>query len=69
MNRTLYEPQHLDFGASVSEFIERSILPRHAEIIDNKLIDRDIWIEAGKHGFLGLEVPEKFGGGEANNFR
>ncbi len=44
-------------------------LPRHDEIIENKLIDRDIWIEAGKHGFLGLEVPEKFGGGEANDFR
>jgi alkylation response protein AidB-like acyl-CoA dehydrogenase len=69
MKRTLYGPEHLEFGSSVTEFIERTILPRHEEIIDRKLIDRDIWLEAGKHGFLGLEIPERFGGGEANDFR
>jgi long-chain-acyl-CoA dehydrogenase len=69
MNRTLYDADHLAFGSSVQEFIDRTITPRHEKIIEQKLIDRDIWVEAGKHGFLGLEVPARFGGGEANDFR
>ncbi len=69
MKRTLYDADHLDFGAAIQEFIDRTLLPRHEAIIENKLIDREIWIEAGKHGFLGLEVPERFGGGHARDFR
>ncbi|WP_280424711.1 acyl-CoA dehydrogenase family protein [Nocardia carnea] len=69
MQRSLYEADHVDFGASVQDFIDRTIIPRHEQIIENRLIDREIWLEAGKHGFLGLDVPEAFGGGEADDFR
>ncbi len=69
MKRTLYDTDHLEFGSSAQEFINSVIAPRHDTIIEQKLIDRDIWIEAGKLGFLGLGIPACFGGGEANDFR
>lgn len=32
-------------------------------------MNRDIYTEAGKHGFLGMAVPDEFGGGGTNDFR
>ena len=31
-------------------------------MIEGKSIPRDIWLEAGKQGFFGLDIPEEFGG-------
>ena len=30
---------------------------------------RDFWLEAGKQGFLGLEIPEEYGGAGADDYR
>ena len=30
---------------------------------------RDFWLAAGKQGFLGLEIPEEYGGAEAGDYR
>lgn len=38
-------------------------------MIDQRFIDREIWLEAGRNGFLGLEVPEAYGGSEAGDYR
>ncbi|MGV9864085.1 acyl-CoA dehydrogenase family protein [Rhodococcus koreensis] len=69
MNRSLYNADHLAFGDSVRGFVERSILPRHEAMIEQRYIDREVWLEAGKHGFLGLDVPEQYGGSGADDFR
>ncbi len=29
-----------------------------------RYIDREVWLEAGRNGFLGLEVPEQYGGSD-----
>ncbi|GGF17678.1 acyl-CoA dehydrogenase family protein [Williamsia phyllosphaerae] len=69
MRRTLYGPDHAAFGESVSEFIDRYVTPRHEAIIEQRYIDREIWKHAGESGFLGLEVPEEYGGSEAGDYR
>ena len=61
--RTLYEPEHEDLRRSAQEFLARHVLPRHEEFVAAKAIPRDVWIEAGKQGFLGLHIPEEYGGG------
>ena len=63
MQRTLYEPEHEDLRRSATEFLERYVVPRHEEFIAAKAFPRDVWIEAGKQGFLGVQVPEEYGGG------
>ena len=34
-----------------------------------KIVDRGVWLEAGKQGFLGMAVPEEYGGGGNPDFR
>ena len=69
MPRNLHAEEHEDFRASVREFVERSLKPRVEEMISLKSIPRDIWLEAGKQGFLGMDIPEEFGGAGAGDYR
>src|SRR4051794_41536844 len=62
VQRTLYDPEHEAVRRSVREFIERSVTPRYEDFIARRAIPRDVWLEAGKQGFLGLQVPEEYGG-------
>ncbi|HEX7461323.1 MAG TPA: acyl-CoA dehydrogenase family protein [Dermatophilaceae bacterium] len=69
MPRNVYGPDHEAFRRTAREFVERSLKPRAEKFIEARSIDREVWIEAGKQGLLGLEVPEAFGGSEARDFR
>ena len=69
MPRNVYGPDHEAFRGTAREFVERSLKPRAEQFIEARSIGRDVWIEAGKQGLLGLEVPEAFGGSEARDFR
>src|SRR6266496_371238 len=69
MERTLYEAEHTAFRASVRTFMERHVAPRHADWEKAGIVDRDVWVEAGKQGMLGFEVPEEYGGGGVRDFR
>ena len=69
MPRNIYGPEHEDFRASVSEFVERTLTPRAEQMPEVKSIDRDIWKEAGSQGLFGLDIPEEFGGMGAEDYR
>jgi long-chain-acyl-CoA dehydrogenase len=62
MKRTIYDEDHEAFRASVKEFLDRQVVPNLEEHATQKAIPREFWIEAGKQGFLGLEIPEEYGG-------
>jgi alkylation response protein AidB-like acyl-CoA dehydrogenase len=49
--------------------MQREVAPQHAEWERKGVVDRSVWLEAGKQGFLGFEVPEEFGGGGVRDFR
>lgn len=67
--RTLFEPEHEMFRESFRTFLDRHVAPHHDQWEKDKLVDRDVWQEAGKQGFLGMAVPEEFGGGGVDDFR
>ena len=69
MQRTLFDEDHDEFRKSVQTFVARTIVPDHDQMIAGRSIDRSVWLEAGKQGFLGLDVPEKYGGNAAGDFR
>ncbi|MDT2008042.1 acyl-CoA dehydrogenase [Rhodococcus opacus] len=69
MDRTVYEADHEAFRESVQEFLKRNVVPRVDQLIEERAVPRDVWIEAGKHGFLGLQVPEAYGGSDAQDYR
>ncbi|MCX4094970.1 acyl-CoA dehydrogenase family protein [Nocardia sp. alder85J] len=69
MDRTLFEPEHDLFRESYRKFLEQHVASNHARWEEQGIVDRDVWLEAGKQGFLGMAVPEEFGGGGVKDFR
>ncbi|MGN6688780.1 MAG: acyl-CoA dehydrogenase family protein [Actinomycetales bacterium] len=69
MRRTIFEPEHEAFRESAREFVDRQVAPYLPQWIEQKGIDRSLWLEAGKQGLLGLQIPEEYGGGGADDYR
>ena len=69
MERTIYDADHESFRESVREFLDREVEPHLETWIEQKAIPREFWLAAGKQGFLGLEIPEEYGGSEAGDYR
>ena len=69
MKRDIYDEDHEAFRASAREFLERSVIPHVEQHAHDKAIPREFWTEAGKQGFLGLEIPEEYGGAGAGDYR
>ena len=69
MERTLFEPEHDLFRESFRKFLEQHVAPHHEQWEHDGIVDRAVWLEAGKQGFLGMAVPEEFGGGGVEDFR
>jgi len=69
MERVIYQSEHEFLRQSVQEFVKRTLAPRQEQMLAEKCIARDIWKEAGSLGFLGLSIPEEFGGAGADDFR
>ncbi len=63
MRRSVYDAEHEALRQTVQEFVDRHVRPREADFIQAREIPRDVWLEAGKQGLLGLQVPEEYGGG------
>ncbi|NIL75651.1 MULTISPECIES: acyl-CoA dehydrogenase family protein [Nocardiaceae] len=69
MERTLFDSEHDLFRESYRKFLEQHVAPNHATWEEQNIVDRDVWVEAGKQGFLGMAVPEEYGGGGVEDFR
>ncbi|MCX5045931.1 acyl-CoA dehydrogenase family protein [Aldersonia sp. NBC_00410] len=69
MERTIFEPEHDLFRESYRKFLDQHVAPNHAKWEEQHIVDRDVWLEAGKQGFLGTDVAEEYGGGGVKDFR
>jgi alkylation response protein AidB-like acyl-CoA dehydrogenase len=69
MERTIYDADHESFRESVREFLDREVVPHLEEHAEAHGLPREFWLAAGQQGFLGLEVPEEYGGSEAGDYR
>jgi alkylation response protein AidB-like acyl-CoA dehydrogenase len=69
MQRDLYTEDHEAFRDTARGFIERHVTPYHDEWEKAGIVDRGVWLEAGKHGLLGFDLPEEYGGGGVEDFR
>src|SRR5579875_378162 len=69
MQRKHYEDEHLAFAEAFRAFAEKSIVPNYLDFERAGITPREVFQEAGKSGFLGMAVPEQYGGGGTNDFR
>ncbi|MFD6675546.1 acyl-CoA dehydrogenase family protein [Rhodococcus zopfii] len=69
MQRTLFEADHEAYRETVREFLAREVEPNYERWEEDRLIERSVYLAAGKAGILGLGVPEEFGGSGVTDFR
>ncbi len=69
MQRRLFESEHDDFRASFRRFLEAEVVPNRAAWEQAGIVPRELFRHAGEHGFLGMAVPERYGGAGVDDFR
>jgi alkylation response protein AidB-like acyl-CoA dehydrogenase len=72
MRRNLFDDVHEDFRASFRTFLEREVIGgdgRYEQWERDGIVPREVFALAGRGGFLGMSVPERYGGAGAEDFR
>ncbi|MDQ6697180.1 MAG: acyl-CoA dehydrogenase family protein [Actinomycetota bacterium] len=69
MRRTIFTDEHDLFRDSVRQFVAKEITPHHLEWEAAGIVPKELFLGAGSNGFLGMAVPERFGGGGVDDFR
>lgn len=69
MKRLVFEPEHEALRQTVTQYIERELVPHAQEWTDNRIVDRAAYVAAGKYGLIGFNMPAEFGGGGTEDFR
>src|SRR4051795_2741747 len=69
MDRKHYSDEHRAFADAFRSFAEKVVVPSYLEWERSGLSPREVFLEAGKDGFLGMAVPEEYGGGGVDDFR
>jgi alkylation response protein AidB-like acyl-CoA dehydrogenase len=67
--RTIFDETHDQFRSAFRGWLDDRVVPNHEEWERDGITPRDLWFDAGKQGFLGLTVPESYGGGGTNDYR
>ena len=66
---TIYDETHELFRESFAAFVDAEMVPKYHDWETAGIMDRELYTAAGKHGFVGLAVPEQHGGGGSDDFR
>jgi alkylation response protein AidB-like acyl-CoA dehydrogenase len=69
MQRTLFTEDHRLFRDSYRHFVEKEIVPFYSQWEKDGHVSRELWLKAGQQGFLGLNVPEEYGGAGVDDYR
>ena len=69
MKRYCYEHEHLMFQEAFRAFLQQEVVPFRDEWRDSGIVPREVYLEAGEHGFLIHQAPESLGGIGIDDFR
>jgi alkylation response protein AidB-like acyl-CoA dehydrogenase len=69
MERSLYEQEHQQFREGFRGFLEGEITPAYERWERNGIVDRAAYAAAGRLGYVGMAVPEQYGGAGVDDFR
>jgi alkylation response protein AidB-like acyl-CoA dehydrogenase len=69
MKRTLFTEEHNLFRDTFRHFVEKEIVPYNEEWEKAGMVSRELWLKAGQQGFLGMDVPEEYGGVGVEDYR
>jgi len=66
IERTIFSQDHIAFRDSFRRFVDKEIVPFHAQWEEQGYVDREVWKKAGENGFLCTSMPEQYGGAAAD---
>ena len=66
---SILEQEHEDFRAVARAFLDKEVVPFHAQWERDGIVDREVWRRAGERGLLCFDVAEAYGGAGINDFR
>jgi alkylation response protein AidB-like acyl-CoA dehydrogenase len=69
MHRTLFTEEHDLFREAFRQFVQKEVAPFHEQWERDGKVDKAMFRHAGAMGFLGIAVPEEYGGGGNPDFR
>ncbi|HEY2296572.1 MAG TPA: acyl-CoA dehydrogenase family protein [Jatrophihabitans sp.] len=69
MDRKHFGDDHLAFADAFRAFADKEIVPHFLEWERDGISPREVFAAAGRGGFLGMAIPEKYGGGGVDDFR
>ncbi|HZI45578.1 MAG TPA: acyl-CoA dehydrogenase family protein [Ilumatobacter sp.] len=67
--RTLFEAEHDAFRESFASWVANEVSPDYMDWEREGLTPREMFSSAGKYGFVGIAIPEEYGGGGSRDFR
>jgi acyl-CoA dehydrogenase len=67
--RDLFEPEHHDYRESFRKFLAAEVLPHVDQWERDQIVPRELFRKAAAHGFLAMEVPERYGGSGVADWR
>ena len=67
--RTIYDDEHEQFRSAFRGWLDKEVVPNHEQYERDGITPRELWLAAGAQGFLGLTVPEQYGGGGSDDYR
>ncbi|GAA0630366.1 acyl-CoA dehydrogenase family protein [Sporichthya brevicatena] len=67
--RPFFDADHEAFRDAVRTFVTRHVAGEMDRWEHEGIVSRDVWLEAGRQGLLGISFPEKFGGGGVEDYR
>ncbi|MDB5517814.1 MAG: acyl-CoA dehydrogenase, partial [Tardiphaga sp.] len=62
IERALFSEEHEIWRTTVRRFVEKEIVPYHAQWEHDGIVPRELWRKAGAQGMLCCTVPEEYGG-------
>jgi len=62
IDRKIFTPEHDMWRETVRKFVEKEIVPFHAQWEHDGIVPRELWLKAGEAGLLCCTVPEEYGG-------
>ncbi|MFK8031484.1 MAG: acyl-CoA dehydrogenase family protein [Gammaproteobacteria bacterium] len=69
MKRVIFEEEHEIFRDSARRFFKEEVGPNRDKYREQGMVDRELYLKAGEHGFLIMQADEKYGGVGVDDMR
>ena len=67
--RAIFDDDHEDYRESFRSFLAAEVAPNFKEWDASGVVDRELFKKAAGHGFMGMAIPEEYGGPGAGDWR